>query len=59
MLSACQHATRTPGGIAIEVLCREWERSLPSRSVQDTQQTQDEIGHAYNVYQAACEDGLP
>jgi hypothetical protein len=56
MLTGC---TMTPAkGIAIDVLCDQWRRSLPSRSQNDTQQTQDEIGRAIIIYEAACDDEL-
>jgi hypothetical protein len=35
-------------------LCREWRESLPTRSRTDTEQTQAEIGRAYDVYEAVC-----
>lgn len=35
-------------------LCIAWRDSLPSRSHADTDQTQDEIGVAYDVQAAAC-----
>jgi hypothetical protein len=52
MLSGC--GTMEKQGIAISTLCREWGRSLPTRSREDTEQTQKEIGRAYAVYEAAC-----
>jgi hypothetical protein len=46
---------RTPEVTETEAsLCRAWRDSLPDRSRQDTQQTQAEIGHSYNVQAAAC-----
>jgi hypothetical protein len=59
MLTACQWMKTTPGDTAIEAICREWGRSLPTRSRQDTEQTQREIGRAYNVYEAVCNDAVP
>ena len=38
--------------------CEAWEASLPTRSDADTAQTQAEVGHAYDVFEAAC-DALP
>jgi hypothetical protein len=35
-------------------LCIAWRDSLPSRSFSDTEQTQAEIGLAYDVQAAAC-----
>jgi hypothetical protein len=55
-LTAC--GTTRSKGIAIDVLCDQWRRSLPSRSRQDTEQTRREIWEAYRVYQAACDDEL-
>lgn len=54
MLNGCHTTPRTSAGIAIDVMCREWGRSLPSRSRQDTPETQAEISTAYNVFEAAC-----
>lgn len=54
MLNGCHTTRRTGAGIAIDALCREWGGSLPSRSRDDTQRTQEEISRAYNVYEAAC-----
>jgi len=52
-LTSCQ--TNSPAGdTAIEAVCREWGRSLPSRSRSDTMQTQREIERAYNVHEAVC-----
>jgi hypothetical protein len=39
-------------------LCIAWRDSLPSRSRADTNQTQAEIGVAYDVQAAAC-PGFP
>jgi len=39
-----------------KALCVAWRDSLPTRSSRDTQQTQDEIGVAYDVQAAACPD---
>jgi hypothetical protein len=35
-------------------LCIAWRDSLPSRSTRDTEQTQIDIGVAYDVQSAAC-----
>lgn len=35
-------------------ICSEWNKSLPSRSREDTEQTQREIGRAYDVFTAVC-----
>ena len=58
LLSGCPWTKTTTGGIAISTLCREWGRSLPSRSRQDTEQTQREVGKAYDVYEAACGESI-
>lgn len=58
LMSGCAMTSQTSGATAIEALCAEWKRSLPTRSRSDTQQTQDEIGRAYDVYEAACQDSL-
>lgn len=43
------------GGTATEnELCRQWGGALPSRSRQDTKQTQDEIQDAYAVFLLSC-----
>ena len=56
LASAC--ATPPIGGAtATEAArCEAWQASLPTRSHQDTAQTQAEIGHAYDVFEAACLD---
>ena len=52
-LSACVPTTR--GATATEAeLCIAWRDSLPTRSRSDTEQTQAEIGAAYDVQAAAC-----
>jgi hypothetical protein len=59
MQTACQWTKTTSGDTAIEAVCREWGRSLPTRSKQDTEQTQREIGRAYNIFQAVCKQAVP
>lgn len=56
LLGLAAGCTPTTGaGIATEAeICRAWRDSLPSRSVQDSVQTQTEIGLAYDVQAAAC-----
>lgn len=47
----------TPMTVATETereLCVAWRDSLPTRSREDTEQTQVEIGVAYDVQAAAC-----
>lgn len=36
--------------------CTAWKRSLATRSEDDTQQTQDEVGETYTAYDAQCAD---
>lgn len=53
LLSAC--VPTTPAATATEAeICRAWRDSLPTRSKSDTDQTQAEIGLAYDVQAAAC-----
>jgi hypothetical protein len=35
-------------------LCEAWAESLPTRSREDTEQTQEEIGRSYDAQAAAC-----
>jgi hypothetical protein len=54
-VTLCGCAQTTPGVTATEAeLCRQWRDSLPTRSKSDTEQTQAEIGRAYDVQAAAC-----
>jgi len=60
-LSGCEAARNLlspPAQVAAieteQALCESWRDSLPSRSNADTEQTQDEIENAYNVFLAAC-----
>ena len=51
-VAACNPMT---GGSETErALCEAWRDSLPTRSREDTDQTQNEIGLAYDVQAAAC-----
>ena len=55
MLMGCT-PTMTPEVTATtEALCDVWQDSLPSRSAQDTERTQREIGRAYDLFEAVCE----
>lgn len=56
MLGACaSNEMTTPGVTETErALCDIWQESLPTRSKADTQQTRDEIGEAYDDFEAAC-----
>lgn len=58
LLAGCQTPT-IPGATVIDSLCVEWGRSLPTRSSKDTQRTQEEIAHAYNVFESVCNRPLP
>lgn len=53
MLTACT-ATSPSGDTAIDAVCREWGRALPTRSRQDTLQTQQEFERLYRIYDAVC-----
>lgn len=56
-LSACAWTQPTLVATETEVaLCEAWRDSLPSRSRSDTEQTQAEIGVAYDKFLAACPD---
>ena len=54
ILSACETSTRTTATATEAALCQAWGQSLPTRSRQDTEQTQDEIATAYATFAAAC-----
>jgi hypothetical protein len=56
MLMACTPMKiNEAGGATEQALCDVWQDSLPSRSRSDTQQTIEEIGRAYDQFQAACQ----
>ena len=55
ILSACVPTTRAVTATEAEI-CRQWRDSLPTRSRHDTEQTQAEIGRAYDLQAAACPD---
>lgn len=40
-----------------KIRCEAWRESLPTRSHSDTAETQDQIGRAWAVWEAACEGG--
>lgn len=44
------------GSVTIDVICTRLGQALPTRSVNDTQQTQDEIQNLYGVYSIVCPD---
>ena len=57
LLAACAPVTVTSEGSATEqALCEAWRDSLPTRSHADTEQTQAEIGRAYDVVGVTCEE---
>lgn len=51
MLTGC---TMTTGGATEVAICDAWRDSLPTRSHADTEQTQQEIGHARAVQRSVC-----
>lgn len=53
LLGACK-TTVTPVTATEDALCRAWGESLPTRSRNDTVQTQDEITDAIADFAAAC-----
>lgn len=58
-IAICLTACATTTGPATETeaeICRQWGASLPTRSRQDTKQTQDEIQAAYAAFALACPD---
>jgi len=42
------------GGATESAICNEWFESLPTRSREDSAQTQNEIQRAYAVQDAVC-----
>ena len=54
MLTGCNSMKINAGGATEQALCDVWQDSLPSRSRADTRQTQEEIGRAYDKFEAAC-----
>jgi len=53
ILSACSPQISVDTETEREV-CIQWRDSLPGRSRHDTEQTQAEIGRAYDIQAAAC-----
>jgi hypothetical protein len=53
--SGCM-SSRTVATATEKTLCEIWGESLPTRSVDDTQQTRDEITVAYADFANACPD---
>jgi hypothetical protein len=56
LVAGCvQPSPKMPEATEIErELCIQWRDSLPSRSRQDTERTQQEIGYGYDVQAMAC-----
>ncbi|WP_299830639.1 hypothetical protein [uncultured Roseobacter sp.] len=54
-LTGCA-STMTQDSATTNEVCRAWGERLPTRSTQDTQQTQDEIQTAYAAFSLACPD---
>ena len=57
LAAGCTQTQTIPVATATEVereICIQWRDSLPTRSRQDTPQTQQEIGHAYDIQGLAC-----
>lgn len=53
--SPAQTTTEAIGATEVErELCIQWRDSLPTRSRQDTERTQQEIGYAYDVQGMVC-----
>ncbi len=57
LLAACgSHGTTTPAVSATEsAICDAWQESLPARSKADTARTIEEIGLAYDAFEAVCQ----
>lgn len=55
MLTGCNSMKINAAGATEMALCDVWQDSLPSRSRDDTRQTQEEIGLAYDKFEAACQ----
>ncbi len=53
-LMACTPATTLVATATEREICIAWGESLPSRSREDTQQTREEIGEAYDTQAAVC-----
>lgn len=48
--------TMGPATATIDEICRQNGEALPTRSVEDTQQTRDEITEAYATFALTCPD---
>lgn len=62
-LAACDRPLRTPQTVAVSATDRAWCDTLfsmlPTRSRQDSEQTQAEIGDLYDYYERACQRPVP
>jgi hypothetical protein len=55
LLAACSPKLTTPAVTETEkAFCDAWQESLPTRSRNDTAQTQTEIGRSYDLFLAVC-----
>lgn len=54
LLSACSQTTTPAVSETEKAMCDAWQASLPTRSRDDTAQTFDEIGAAYDTFEAVC-----
>ncbi len=56
LLGACGPRMVTPAVSETEAaLCDVWQMSLPTRSREDTTETIEAIGRAYDMFEAACQ----
>ena len=55
LMTGCANMRVPAGGTETGAeLCRQWGKSLPTRSRQDTQQTSEEIQEAYAAFSLSC-----
>ncbi len=55
LAAGCTQSRETVAAIETErEICIQWRDSLPTRSRQDTERTQQEIGYAYDVQGMVC-----
>ena len=57
LAAGCTPSQTISADTATEVereICIQWRDSMPSRSRQDTERTQQEIGYGYDVQAMAC-----
>lgn len=53
-LTACQDPRTSAVSETELAQCVEWQRSLPTRSSKDTAETIEDIGYAYDIFEAVC-----